>query len=144
MEKNGNMAKLTRLGDLERAVMDFLWSAPHPQTVRQVHEALSARRELAYTTVMTVLQRLARKKLVSQLRDDRAHRYAPVHDRDELVAGLMVDALDQAADLGGRQAALVHFVEQVGADGADALRRALDELEAKHRPAPPAGTRIAT
>lgn len=71
------MAKLTRLGDLERAVMDHLWSRTEPQTVRQVHEALSARRDLAYTTVMTVLQRLAKKNLVLQIRDDRAHRYAP-------------------------------------------------------------------
>ncbi len=108
------MAKLTRLGDLERAVMDHLWSTPEPQTVRQVHEALSARRELAYTTIMTVLQRLAKKNLVSQIRDDRAHRYAPVHGRDELVAGLMFDALAQAEDSGSRQAALVHFVERVG------------------------------
>jgi predicted transcriptional regulator len=127
------MAKLTRLGELERAVMDHLWSTPDPQTVRQVHEALSEQRELAYTTVMTVLQRLAKKNLVSQIRDDRAHRYAPVHGRDELVAGLMVDALDQAADSGGRHAALVHFVERVGADEAEALRRALDELESSHR-----------
>jgi predicted transcriptional regulator len=127
------MAKQTRLGDLERAVMDHLWSAPHPQTVRQVHEALSEHRDLAYTTVMTVLQRLAKKNLVSQLRDDRAHRYAPVHGRDELVAGLMVDALDQAADTGGRRAALVHFVERVGAEEAEALRRALDELESSNR-----------
>ncbi len=127
------MAKQTRLGDLERAVMDHLWSASHPQTVRQVHEALSERRDLAYTTVMTVLQRLAKKKLVSQIRDDRAHQYAPVHGRDELVAGLMVDALDQAADTGSRQAALVHFVERVGADEAEALRRALDELESGSR-----------
>lgn len=131
------MAKLTRLGDLERAVMDQLWSAPEPQTVRQVHEALSARRDLAYTTVMTVLQRLAKKNLVVQIRDDRAHRYTPKHGRDELVAGLMVDALDQAADFGSRQAALVHFVERVGADEAAALRRALTELESGHRAAPP-------
>jgi predicted transcriptional regulator len=109
--------------------------------VRQVHEALSMRRDLAYTTVMTVLQRLAKKNLVSQIRDDRAHRYVPVHGRDELVAGLMVDALDQAADSGSRQAALVHFVERVGADEAEALRRALDELEAGHRDAPTGGAR---
>jgi predicted transcriptional regulator len=133
------MAKLTRLGDLERAVMDHLWSAPQPQTVRQVHNALSMRRDLAYTTVMTVLQRLAKKNLVSQIRDDRAYRYLPVHGRDELVAGLMVGALDQAADFGSRQAALVHFVERVGADEAEALRRALDELESTHRNAPSAG-----
>lgn len=127
------MPKLTGLGDLERAVMDHLWVAEDPQTVRQVHEALCVHRELAYTTVMTVLQRLARKSLVEQIRDDRAHRYVPTHGRDELVAGLMVDALDQAADSGDRHAALVHFVERVGADEADALRRALSDLEAKHR-----------
>jgi predicted transcriptional regulator len=126
------MARQARLGELEQAVMDHLWSAPEPQTVRQVHEGLSARRDLAYTTVMTVLQRLAKKNLVVQHRDDRAHRYAPTNGRDELVAGLMVDALDQAAGTGGRRAALVHFVERVGADEAQALRAALADLEAKH------------
>jgi predicted transcriptional regulator len=138
------MAKLTHLGDLERAVMDHLWSVSEPQTVRQVHDVLSAQRELAYTTVMTVLQRLAKKNLVSQLRDDRAHRYTPVRSHDELVAGLMVDALDQVVDSGGRQAALVHFVERVGTDEAEALRRALDELarldalDGNHRSGPAA------
>lgn len=123
------MGTVNRLGDLERAVMDHLWGADEPQTVRQVHESLAVHRELAYTTVMTVLQRLARKGLVSQIRDDRAHRYVPAYSRDELVAGLMVDALAQAADSGGRQAALMRFVGQVGADEAAALRRALNELE---------------
>ena len=133
------MAKLTRLGELEREAMDHLWSSREPQTVRQVHEALAERRDLAYTTIMTVLQRLAKKNLVVQHRDDRAHRSAPTHGRDELVAGLMVDALAQAADSGSRVAALVHFVERVGVDEADALRRALDELEAKHRIPPATG-----
>lgn len=136
------MSKLTRLGDLERAVMDHLWSTPEPQTVRQVHEALSTRRDLAYTTVMTVLQRLAKKNLVSQIRDDRAHRYAPVHGRDELVAGLMVDA-GASRDFGSRQAALVHFVERVNPDEADALRRALAELETTHRTSPSGGASAA-
>jgi predicted transcriptional regulator len=137
---NKTRAKLTRLGELERAVMDHLWASHEPQTVRQVHEGLSAQRDLAYTTIMTVLQRLAKKNLVVQHRDDRAHRYAPTHGRDELVAGLMVDALDQVSDSDSREAALVHFVERVGADEADALRRALAELEAKHRTASPGST----
>jgi len=135
------MAKVTRLGELERSVMDHLWSADEPQTVRQVHEVLSVHRELAYTTIMTVLQRLAKKNLVVQHRDDRAHRYAPTHGRDELVAGLMVEALDQAADSGSREAALVHFVERVGSDEAAALRRALVELEdAEHNNRSAGGT----
>lgn len=128
------MTRMNRLGDLERSVMDHLWDADEPQTVRQVHDALCAHRELAYTTVMTVLQRLARKGLVAQLRDDRAHRYAPVDSRDDLVAALMVDALDQAADPGGRRAALMNFVERVGTEEADTLRRALAELDTKQHP----------
>ena len=78
-------------------------------------------------------------KSMVQHRDDRAHRYAPTHGRDELVAGLMVDALEQASDSGIRRAALVHFVERVGVDEAQALRRALAELEAKHGLTGPAG-----
>ena len=120
------------LGELERAVMDHLWSAQEPQTVRQVHADLAQRRELAYTTVMTVLQRLAKKNLVTQQRDDRAHRYAPVHGREELVASLMVDALQQADESGGRAAALVHFIGQVGADEAAAMRQALAELDSQN------------
>ncbi|SEL05089.1 Predicted transcriptional regulator [Rhodococcus maanshanensis] len=116
--------------------MDHLWSSSEPQTVRQVHEALATRRELAYTTVMTVLQRLAKKNLVIQQRDDRAHRYVPVHGRDELVASLMVDALQQADESDGRVAALVHFVGQVGADEAAALREALAALEASEAAKP--------
>lgn len=121
---------MASLGELEKAVMNHLWGANEPQTVRQVHEALSARRELAYTTVMTVLQRLAKKNLVVQQRHDRAHKYVPVHGRDELIAGLMVDALQQADASSGRAAALVHFVGQVGAEEAAALREALAKLEA--------------
>jgi len=108
--------------------MDQLWDTDAPQTVREVHNALLADRELAYTTVMTVLQRLHCKDLVVQIRAGRAFRYAPSYGRDELVAGLMVDVLDQVSDGRSRQAALMRFVKRVGADEADALRHALSEV----------------
>jgi len=120
------------LGELERTVMECLWSAPGSLTVREVHASVSENRNLAYTTIMTVLQRLAKKNLVLQRREDRAHRYQPRQGRAQLVAELMSSALDQVADSYGREAALVHFVEHVGADEATALRRALSELEGGH------------
>ena len=126
------MAKWKLLGELERRVMEHLWKSSEPQTVREVHAVVSVRRDLAYTTVMTVLRRLTEKGLVAQHRDDRAHRYAAAHGRDELVAGLMVDALRQAPDSGDRLAALVHFVESVGTDDLHALQRALDRVEITH------------
>ena len=123
------MTRLRHLGTLEREVMDHLWDADGPQTVREVHQAINAERKLAYTTVMTVLRRLAGKGVVLQLRHDRAHRYVASHSRDQLVAGLMVDALGQAADQSDRHAALVHFVTQVAADELDALRHALAAVD---------------
>jgi len=127
------MKKMNGLGDLERAVMDTLWASSRPQTVREVHAQLSETRSLAYTTVMTVLQRLTKKDLVTQIRDDRAHRYAATRPREDLVASLMVDALRAADAPGSRHAALVSFVGRVGADEAAALREALDELEASEQ-----------
>src|SRR3954453_2522188 len=97
------------LGDLERDVMAQLWAAPEPLTVRQVCERLSAERDLAYTTVMTVLDRLAKKGVVTQERADRAYRYLPAQRREEMTAALMLDALSASPD-GVRDAALAHFV----------------------------------
>ena len=119
------MTTARRLGTLESAIMDQLWASGGPQTVREVHRALSARRKLAYSTVMTVLQRLACKSLVTQIRDDRAYQYTPNRCREELLADLMVDTLSQATDTGGRQAALLQFVRRVAAEDVDMLRRVL-------------------
>jgi predicted transcriptional regulator len=107
------------MGDLEREVMSQLWDAGEPLTVRQVHERLSADRDLAYTTVMTVLDRLAKKGVVLQQRADRAYRYAPAQSREEMTASLMLDALSAAPDA-VRDAALAHFVGRLGPEALSA------------------------
>ncbi|MFG1628842.1 BlaI/MecI/CopY family transcriptional regulator [Kribbella sp. NPDC049227] len=114
------------LGDLERLVMERLWAAPAALTVREVHEQLADTRELAYTTVMTVLDRLAKKKLTERERDGKAWRYRAASPREELAADLMRDALDRAGD---RREALVRFVGQVSDEEAALLREALGRLE---------------
>jgi predicted transcriptional regulator len=121
---------MAALGDLERDVMAQLWEAGEPLTVRQVHERLSARRDLAYTTVMTVLDRLAKKGVVTQQRADRAYRYAAAQSREEMTAALMLDALQGAPDGAVRDAALAHFVGQVGAEALSAaLARAAGDTD---------------
>ena len=116
------------LGDLERLVMEQLWAADEPLTVREVHERLAGTRELAYTTVMTVLDRLAKKKLTERDRDGKAWRYKAAAPRAEMAADLMMDALDRA---GNRREALVLFVDQVSTEEAALLREALARLEAR-------------
>ena len=54
------------LGDLEQHVMAVLWRAQRPLSVRETHELLHYNREVAYTTVMTVLDRLAKKNVVAR------------------------------------------------------------------------------
>ena len=118
-----------KLGDLERHVMDCLWAAGHPCSVRAVHSELAASREIAYTTVMTVLDRLSRKQLVSRTQEGRAYLYSPVHTRAELTAEMMHDAL--SVDGLDRTAALVHFADRVTPEEAAALQVALARVQAQ-------------
>ena len=81
------------LGDLEHAVMDVLWARAVPTPVRDVHEALARSREIAYTTVMTVLDRLAKKGVVLRRLDGRAWLYEPARSRLDLYVATVEEAL---------------------------------------------------
>ena len=116
---------MNRLGELERAIMDVLWETPEPLTVRQVSGQLTER-DLAHTTVMTVLDRLAKKGFARRERDGRAWRYRAAESREAYVTELMLNALDQTGD---RQAALARFVRSVSGAEARALRGALEALD---------------
>lgn len=111
-----------RLGELEQAVMDVLWDRGVPCLVRDVADALAGR-EPAYTTVMTVLDRLTKKGAVRRRRDGRAWSYEPVHSREGYVARLMLAALDLTGD---RSAALAQFAGSVPGPEAEVLSRALE------------------
>jgi predicted transcriptional regulator len=113
------------LGELERAVMEILWAREEPATARDVSRAL-ADRDLAHTTVMTVLDRLAKKDFLVRVRDGRAWSYRPAATRESYVAELMLGALDLTGD---RDAALAHFARSATDDEAAMLRRVLDALE---------------
>ena len=120
----GTVTDVNRLGELERAIMDILWESPDPLTVRQVSGNLTER-DLAHTTVMTVLDRLAKKGFARRERDGRAWRYRAAATREAYVTELMLSALEQTGD---RQAALARFARSVSETEAAALRRALEAL----------------
>ncbi|MBI4900836.1 MAG: BlaI/MecI/CopY family transcriptional regulator [Actinobacteria bacterium] len=85
---------MPQLGALETKVMDALWTACCPVSVRDVHEALGSS-DLAYTTILTVLDRLAKKLVVLRERDGKAWLYRPAGTREELLAQDIVEALRQ-------------------------------------------------
>jgi predicted transcriptional regulator len=113
---------VNRLGELERAIMDVLWESDTQLTVRQVGSGLTDR-DLAHTTVMTVLDRLAKKGFARRERDGRAWLYRPAASREAYVTELMLFALDQTGD---RSAALASFARRVSGSEARVLRRALE------------------
>jgi predicted transcriptional regulator len=121
----GKVANVNRLGDLERAIMDVLWGTGVSLTVREVSAQLTER-DLAHTTVMTVLDRLAKKGFARRERDGRAWRYRPAATREAYVTELMLTALEQTGD---RSAALARFAKSVSGAEASVLRGALDEIE---------------
>lgn len=113
------------LGQLEAAVMQRLWDWGRPVAVREVLEDLQRERELAYTTVMTVLDNLHTKGLVAREKSGRAYLYAPTSSREQHTAGLLDEVLTQSS--GDRSAALLHFVGQLSAEEIADLREALRE-----------------
>ena len=122
------------MGELEQAVLETLWDldgtdAERPgASGRAVHDRLQGRdgRDLAYTTVMTVLDRLSKKGLVTRERDGRAWRYTPAGTRESLTAETMRASLDDVTD---RRAALLHFLDGATPEELDDLRAALSEVE---------------
>lgn len=128
-------ARKNHFGDLERAILEVLWGPegdPRPSdewlTVRDVQAILSESRGTAYTTVMTVLDRMVTKGLVEREKGSRAHSYRPARSRQETTVQLMSSILGEFSD-GERHSALMAFVREVPESDRQALRDALAALE---------------
>jgi predicted transcriptional regulator len=109
------------LGELETEVMRRLWRRATPTTVRELVDELQRDRQIAYTTVMTVLDNLHKKGWLRRELDGRAYRYEPVSSGDEYSAELMRGALDSSPD---HVAAFAHFLKQLSPEEVNALEDA--------------------
>jgi predicted transcriptional regulator len=122
-------ASLRAFGELEERIMNVLWDGVGPATVRDVHAVLADETPLAYTTVMTVMDRLWRKGVLERRPRGRAFEYVPVHTEAEHTATLMNELLSRTQD---RRMALAHFVRGMRRrDEAELLRLAEEGLSRK-------------
>jgi predicted transcriptional regulator len=124
------------LGDLEVQVMRRIWARRGQVTVREVLGDLQADRDIAYTTVMTVMGNLEKKGWLRRHAEGRAYRYEPLVSAEEYSAGLMRQALEASTD---RPAALLHFLQELSAGEARALAEAYRRLTGQRRSAGKAG-----
>ena len=115
---------MRNLGDLERSVMEVLWTSGAALPVADIREQLNRDRAqaAALTTVLTVLSRLEAKDFVRTERGSRPRLYRAIDDRATHTAQLMQDVLSSADD---REAALARFIDTVPRTDVAVLRRLL-------------------
>ena len=124
----------TLLGPLEQDVMDVVWRLGDA-TVRDVHDELAGSREIAYTTVMTTMARLARKGLLQRDTGGLAHRDRPALSRDQYARGAVGDVLTWLLDRYPEPAVayLADVVDDLDGMTLEELREAVARRRAQER-----------
>lgn len=102
-------------GPLEMRVLDALWARASAVCVRDLQPEFPG---IAYTTLMTTLDRLFRKGTLSRSKSGRAFYYSPNASRHQLILSMFVDTLEQHDE------ALLDELEQL-------VRTRRDELKGK-------------
>ena len=113
----------------ELEILAVLWNAG-PATVREVQQAIDARRPTGYTTVLKLLQIMTEKGLVRRDEKERAHRYAPKLPREKTEQQIVGDLLDRA--FGGSSSRLVMRAlssRRASPEELERIRELLNEIE---------------
>ncbi len=116
------------LGPLETDIMQIIWQDER-STVKKVHRKLSQQRDIAYTTVMTTLGRLADKGLVRRVEDQPAHRYSALVSRDEYARSTVKSVVDWLVTR-FPDPAVAYFLDRVEEEDdrvIEKLRQAIDQ-----------------
>jgi len=116
------------LGDIERLVMDILWSRAEV-TGREVLEEIQKERPLAFTTILTVMDRLLKKGLIRRKKRGGVFVYAPSISRDEFVKQVSEEVLQGILDISASSAAssFVDILYKTSPEEMDRLSRLIEE-----------------
>lgn len=99
------------LSELEQEIMDIVWEL-ESCTVRDVLARFSEKRKLAYTTVMTIMGRLAEKGVLSRKPDGVSYLYYPKVSKEHFVARSVHNVFTAAVNSLGQEA-VTHFVKEI-------------------------------
>ena len=115
----------------ELEILRILW-ARGPSTVREVHEALSKKKRMGYTSVLKLMQIMFDKGSVRRNEDQRAHVYEANHAAEKTKRQLAGDVLQRVFDGSASQLMMHALAGRKGSrEEADELRRLLEEYERK-------------
>jgi len=109
--------------------MKVVWQRDQA-TVRDVYETLRERRQVAYTTVMTMMKILEDKGYLKKSREDRAYVYRPSRPRQQVVGAMVRDFVDRVFD-GAASGLLLHLARNGTLTRAERqkIRQLIDEME---------------
>ena len=97
------MGRLYNLGPLEREIMESIWDTKQI-TVREAHLRLKKKRDIAYTTVMTVMARLVDKGFLTRKKPGKAYLYLPKKTKGQTAKSEIKRIVDLLVDQYGKEA----------------------------------------
>ncbi len=109
------------LGDLEAEVMTIIWKS-NKVTVRDVYEQLRLKKTLAYTTIMTIMSRLAEKGLLQKESQGNAYVYTPAISESDFAKQVVSEVLDGLLEE-FNEPAISHMVDRLSAEDAAKLAK---------------------
>lgn len=125
---------LDNLGELQRAVMEIVWRRGEA-SVHDVLKELSRRRKPAYTTVLTVLQKLEKAGWLAHRNEGKSYIYMPTASREEAGAGSVRGFLKRVFE-GDAVAMFQHLIREsdLSDEELGELRALIDEKRKERRP----------
>jgi predicted transcriptional regulator len=121
--------EVQRPSEVELAILHVLWEQG-PSTVRQVHEQVGTARKTGYTTVLKLMQIMARKRMVERDKSQRSHVYRGLVERDKTQRSLVGDLLDRVFRGSGRDLVMQALSSRRASPEEIAeIRALLDDLE---------------
>lgn len=117
------------LGPLETEIMQIIWQDER-STVKKVHRKLSQQREIAYTTVMTTMSRLAEKGVLRRHREGLAYVYTPAISESDFVTMVVQQVLDGLLD-DYSTTAIDYMIDYLARRNPKELRRIQQTIQAR-------------
>ncbi len=108
--RSGNFGKV--LGDLETQIMQIVWETNQPVSVGNIAEVINRKRNIAYTTVMTVMGRLLEKGLLKRTFYGKGYVYRPAYSREVFLTKSAKQIIRNFMSSFG-EVAIAHFSEEI-------------------------------
>ena len=128
--KNKDYGKV--LGELETQVMEIVWETKEAISVSDVVKTLSKKRDIAYTTVMTIMTRLTDKGLLKRTSSGKAYLYKPAYSKDTFLTRTSRQIIKNLVSSFG-DTAIAHFAKELENTPSDKKQKLINLIKEAKR-----------